>query len=283
MLRLDPTAFGASRDAVLSALEAEGIPCSAGYGFSLPAQPLFRNKAFGPYLAGAFAIGWTTAAPVVRTAISSARRASGSNTRCCSARVTTWTTSPRPSRRSTIIATRLEADDRAADAPRWAGSIANRVPGGDPRRDGGGRSADDRRRPLHDRGEPAGSRLGRDRSRRTCRCCRSRSTATFGVLAIVACAAIAYELGRSFGQDAFASATMAVVVLLMISLDPATPDVPARHARDRAGCSPRSSSRWSAVRVQKMFTDHDLVIRMPAGVPAIVRAVVHVAGAAVRR
>src|SRR5215204_3941988 len=45
-------------------------------------------------------------------------------------------------------------------------------------------------------------------------------TATFGVLAIVACAAIAHELGRSFGQDAFASATMAVVVLLMISLDP---------------------------------------------------------------
>ncbi len=52
MLRLDPMEFGASRNAVLSALEAEGIPCSAGYGFSLPAQPLFRNKAFGPYLAG---------------------------------------------------------------------------------------------------------------------------------------------------------------------------------------------------------------------------------------
>jgi dTDP-4-amino-4,6-dideoxygalactose transaminase len=52
MLRLNPIEFGASRDAVLPALEAEGIPCSAGYGFSLPAQPLFRNKAFGPYLPG---------------------------------------------------------------------------------------------------------------------------------------------------------------------------------------------------------------------------------------
>ncbi len=51
MLRLDPALFGATRDAVLPALEAEGIPCSAGYGYSLPAQPLFRNKAFGPYLA----------------------------------------------------------------------------------------------------------------------------------------------------------------------------------------------------------------------------------------
>lgn len=53
MLRLDSAAFGASRAAVLRALDAEGIPCSAGYGYSLPDQPLFRNKAFGPYLADA--------------------------------------------------------------------------------------------------------------------------------------------------------------------------------------------------------------------------------------
>jgi dTDP-4-amino-4,6-dideoxygalactose transaminase len=53
MLRLDPEEFGAPRAAVLRALEAEGIPCSGGYGFPLPAQPLFRNKAFGPYAAGA--------------------------------------------------------------------------------------------------------------------------------------------------------------------------------------------------------------------------------------
>jgi len=53
MLRIDETAFGAPRGAVLKALEAEGIPCSAGYGFSLPDQPLFRHKAFGPYLPNA--------------------------------------------------------------------------------------------------------------------------------------------------------------------------------------------------------------------------------------
>ena len=53
MLRLDARVFGAPRAAVLQALQAEGIPCSAGYGFSLPQQPLFRNKAFGPYLASA--------------------------------------------------------------------------------------------------------------------------------------------------------------------------------------------------------------------------------------
>lgn len=55
MLRIDPTGFGAPRDRVGDALVAEGIPCSAGYGYSLPDQPLFRNKAFGPYLADAAA------------------------------------------------------------------------------------------------------------------------------------------------------------------------------------------------------------------------------------
>jgi dTDP-4-amino-4,6-dideoxygalactose transaminase len=50
MMRIVPLEFGASRDAVVKALQAEGIPCSGGYGISLPAQPLFRNKAFGPYL-----------------------------------------------------------------------------------------------------------------------------------------------------------------------------------------------------------------------------------------
>lgn len=55
MLRLDAAAFGAPRAAVLKALQAEGIPCSAGYGLSLHHQPLFRNKAFGPFLPGAAA------------------------------------------------------------------------------------------------------------------------------------------------------------------------------------------------------------------------------------
>lgn len=50
MVRIEPAAFGASRTAVHAALEAEGIPCSTGYGYSLPDQPLFRHKAFGPYL-----------------------------------------------------------------------------------------------------------------------------------------------------------------------------------------------------------------------------------------
>jgi len=53
MLRFDAAAFGAPRDGVINALRAEGIPCSAGYGFPLHRQPLFRNKAFGPFLQSA--------------------------------------------------------------------------------------------------------------------------------------------------------------------------------------------------------------------------------------
>ena len=53
MLRLEGAAFGAPRAAVLNALQAEGIPCSGGYGLSLNRQPMFLNKAFGPFLPNA--------------------------------------------------------------------------------------------------------------------------------------------------------------------------------------------------------------------------------------
>jgi dTDP-4-amino-4,6-dideoxygalactose transaminase len=53
LFRIDPVAFGATRAAVLSALEAEGVPASAGYALPLYRQPLFLNRAFGPYLPNA--------------------------------------------------------------------------------------------------------------------------------------------------------------------------------------------------------------------------------------
>jgi hypothetical protein len=49
--RLDAEQFGAPRESVLAALRAEGVPVSRGYGLPLYRQPLFANKAFGPYLA----------------------------------------------------------------------------------------------------------------------------------------------------------------------------------------------------------------------------------------
>jgi PTS system cellobiose-specific IIC component len=94
--------------------------------------------------------------------------------------------------------------------------------------------------------------------------------ATFGVLAVVACSAIAYDLGRRLGQDAFAGATMATVVLLMISIDPATRTFLPDTLGSR-GLFTAIVVALAAVRVQKLFADRDLVIRMPDGVPAIVR------------
>lgn len=50
LFRIDAQAFGAPRNAVLEALRAEGIPVCGGYTLPLYRQPLFANKAFGPYL-----------------------------------------------------------------------------------------------------------------------------------------------------------------------------------------------------------------------------------------
>src|SRR3954454_23881650 len=43
-------------------------------------------------------------------------------------------------------------------------------------------------------------------------------TATFGLLAVVACFAIAFDLGRQLKQDALVSATIATVIFLMIQV-----------------------------------------------------------------
>jgi dTDP-4-amino-4,6-dideoxygalactose transaminase len=47
--RIDPAQFGMSRDDLIAALAAEGIPALAGYKIPLYRQPLFLNRAFGPY------------------------------------------------------------------------------------------------------------------------------------------------------------------------------------------------------------------------------------------
>ncbi len=47
--RIDPDVLGVSRNAMVEALSAEGIPACAGYMLPLHRQPLFENLAFGPY------------------------------------------------------------------------------------------------------------------------------------------------------------------------------------------------------------------------------------------
>jgi dTDP-4-amino-4,6-dideoxygalactose transaminase len=49
LFRYDAKVFGVPRQRFLQALEAEGIPASAGYVLPLYKQPLFANRNFGPY------------------------------------------------------------------------------------------------------------------------------------------------------------------------------------------------------------------------------------------
>jgi len=42
--------FGVSRDKAIKAIQAEGIPVCEGYVLPLYQQPLFQNRAFGPYI-----------------------------------------------------------------------------------------------------------------------------------------------------------------------------------------------------------------------------------------
>jgi dTDP-4-amino-4,6-dideoxygalactose transaminase len=53
LFRIDSAAFGAPREAVLQALQAEGVPVCGGYALPLYRQPLLLNRAFGPYLPNA--------------------------------------------------------------------------------------------------------------------------------------------------------------------------------------------------------------------------------------
>jgi dTDP-4-amino-4,6-dideoxygalactose transaminase len=49
LFRLDREVWGVSRERVIEALGAEGVPVSGGYVVPLYKQPLFKNRAFGPY------------------------------------------------------------------------------------------------------------------------------------------------------------------------------------------------------------------------------------------
>lgn len=94
-------------------------------------------------------------------------------------------------------------------------------------------------------------------------------TATFGLLAVFACLAIAYDLGTRLKQEAFLSASMATAVFLMIQIKPAD----GTFRMDGLGSNGLFTAILIAlvtVRVQKFFADSNLVIRLPASVPLIV-------------
>jgi PTS system cellobiose-specific IIC component len=94
-------------------------------------------------------------------------------------------------------------------------------------------------------------------------------TATFGILSVVACITIAYELGRRLEQEAIISASMAAVIFLLLQVDQQTLALQ-MDALGSAGLFTAIVIALVIVRVQKFFTDRNLVIRMPANVPAVV-------------
>lgn len=95
-------------------------------------------------------------------------------------------------------------------------------------------------------------------------------TATFGVLAVIACMSIAYDLGKRLNQEALASATLATVVFLMVQSDPGTDPLLRLERLGSAGLFTAIVIAVASVAVQKYFTERQLVIRMPASVPPVV-------------
>jgi len=94
-------------------------------------------------------------------------------------------------------------------------------------------------------------------------------SATFGLLGLVACFSIAYDLGRRLQQEAIVSAMLAMVVFLMLQID--------RQSLSLKGEGLGSAGLFTAVLValvtvgvQRWFTARKLVIRLPPSVPEIV-------------
>jgi len=94
-------------------------------------------------------------------------------------------------------------------------------------------------------------------------------TATFGLLGVFVCFAIAYELGKRLKQEAITSASLATAVFLLLQIDPEQQAL-TMSGLGSAGLFTAILVALISVRVQKFFTDHDLVIRLPASVPRVV-------------
>jgi PTS system cellobiose-specific IIC component len=94
-------------------------------------------------------------------------------------------------------------------------------------------------------------------------------TATFGLLAVFACFSVAYELGKLLKQEPIVSASIATVVFLMLQVSVADQAL-VMEGLGSKGLFTAILIALISVRVQKLFADCNLVIRMPAHVPAMV-------------
>lgn len=98
-------------------------------------------------------------------------------------------------------------------------------------------------------------------------------SATFGLLSVFVCFAIGYDLGQRWKQEAIVSAMMATLVFLLIQLRPGKSPDDLALAMDGLGSKGLFTAILIAlivVRVQKFFTDRNLVIKLPENVPSVV-------------
>jgi PTS system cellobiose-specific IIC component len=97
-------------------------------------------------------------------------------------------------------------------------------------------------------------------------------TATFGLLSVYLCFAVAYQLGKLLKLEAIISAGLASVVYLMIQLhlDETGNAVFQMERLGSQGLFTAILVALVCVRVQKFLTDKNAVIRLPASVPPMV-------------
>jgi len=98
-------------------------------------------------------------------------------------------------------------------------------------------------------------------------------TATFGLLAVFVCFAIGYDLGKQLKQEAIVSASMATVVFLMIQLRLGEKPDDIAFSMEGLGSKGLFTAIIIAlvsVRIQKFFTDKNVVIKLPENVPPVV-------------
>ena len=98
-------------------------------------------------------------------------------------------------------------------------------------------------------------------------------TATFGLLAVFVCFAIGHDLGKQLKQEAIVSASMATVVFLMIQLRLGEKPDDIGFSMEGLGSKGLFTAIIIAlvsVRVQKFFTDKNVVIKLPENVPSVV-------------
>lgn len=98
--------------------------------------------------------------------------------------------------------------------------------------------------------------------------------ATFGLLAVFVSFAIGHDLGRRLNQEPLSSASIATLVFLLLQLQLTPGDEPTivlnMDGLGSGGLFTAIVVGLVSVRVQKLFTDRNLVIKLPESVPPVV-------------